>query len=98
MASNIIPEPRSSLNGDDVDERNVDTDGTFHQAQLGLKANRKHFFAPIDSAYANAVHRDAATVGYTEEEEKRVKRKIDKTVLPLVVCRSVGKFEQDILF
>ncbi|KAG6840846.1 hypothetical protein C0991_003793 [Blastosporella zonata] len=62
-------------------------EGTFYQTQLGLKPTRKHFFAPIDSTYAEAVNRDAETVEYTDEEEKKVKRKIDRTVLPLVICR-----------
>ncbi|KAG6860618.1 hypothetical protein C0995_009373 [Termitomyces sp. Mi166 len=47
----------------------VGEEGTFYQAQLGLKPTRKHFFAPIDLAYAEAVHRDAETVKYSDEEE-----------------------------
>ncbi|CAA7268786.1 unnamed protein product [Cyclocybe aegerita] len=64
-------------------------DGTIHQAELGLRAHRKHFFAPFDPAYAAAVHRDAESVEYTPEEEWTVKRKIDNRVLPLVVCSYV---------
>ncbi|KAG6915615.1 hypothetical protein DXG01_010691 [Tephrocybe rancida] len=71
----------------DLEESKAGTDGTFHQAQLGFKPKRKHFFAPVDSTYAGAVHLDAEAVEYTDEEEKQVKRKIDRTVLPLVTCR-----------
>lgn len=45
------------------------TEGTFHQAQLSFKPTRKHFFSPLDPSYADAVHRDAATVQFTPEEE-----------------------------
>lgn len=86
MASEVTP-ARPSSNGSDLESKGgAEVDGTFHQAQLGFKSKRKHFFAPIDSAYADAVHRDAAAIEYTEDEEKRVKRKIDMTVLPLVIC------------
>ncbi|KAJ7846439.1 hypothetical protein B0H14DRAFT_2772903, partial [Mycena olivaceomarginata] len=46
----------------------------------------KHFFSPLDPAYADAVNRDAETVEFTEAEERAVKRKIDVVVLPLIVC------------
>ncbi|OBZ66887.1 hypothetical protein A0H81_13333 [Grifola frondosa] len=63
-------------------------EGTFHQLQVASegKAVRKHFFSPPDGALAEAVHRDAANVEYTEEEERAVKRKIDVRVLSLVIC------------
>ncbi|EIM87467.1 MFS general substrate transporter [Stereum hirsutum FP-91666 SS1] len=61
------------------------TEGTFHQAQLSFKPTRKHFFSPLDPSYANAVHRDAATVQFTLEEERKVRRKIDNRVLTLVI-------------
>ncbi|KAJ6454545.1 MFS general substrate transporter [Mycena vitilis] len=60
--------------------------GEYHQGQLGPKAARKHFFSPLDPAYADAVNLDAETVEYTEAEERAVKRKIDVVVLPLIVC------------
>ncbi len=44
-------------------------EGTAYQALQGPKPNRKHFFSPLDQAYADAVHRDAETVVYTAEEE-----------------------------
>lgn len=47
-------------------------DGTFHQSKLGPKATRKHFFSPLDLHYANAVHQDAETVTFTEDEDVRV--------------------------
>lgn len=43
-------------------------EGTFHQSQLGPKAKR-HFFSPLDLSYADAVHKDAETVNYSEDEE-----------------------------
>ncbi|KAG5636315.1 hypothetical protein H0H81_008429 [Sphagnurus paluster] len=87
--TDILPQRRSSSSGREEEEKNVDAQGTFHQSQLGLKAKRKHFFAPTDQSYADAVHRDAETVEFTEEEERIVRRKIDKSVLPLVVCSYV---------
>jgi hypothetical protein len=57
-------------------ERNSDVshankDGDYHQSQLGPKPSRKHFFSPLDPAYADAVNRDAETVEFTEAEEVR---------------------------
>ena len=80
-------------------------EGTSHQSELGPKAKRKHFFAPLDPAYADAVNKDAEFVEFTVDEEvwfsscfcnyvradaiyqRAVRKKIDTTVLPLVVCR-----------
>ncbi|KAG6810719.1 hypothetical protein H0H92_010601 [Tricholoma furcatifolium] len=67
-------------------EKATSDSGTFHQEQLGFKPTRRHIFAPWDSAYADAVHQDAATVHYTEQEERQVRRKIDRNVLPLIIC------------
>ncbi|KAF7292812.1 MFS general substrate transporter [Mycena indigotica] len=74
----------------DSDERSsfaspTNTEGTYYQSQLGPKAKRAHFFSPLDQAYADACHRDAETVEFTEEEEKKVRRKIDITVLSLII-------------
>ena len=44
-------------------------EGTYHQVAIGAQPKRKHFFSPLDPAYADAVHKDAETVEYTEEEE-----------------------------
>ncbi|KAK7042317.1 MFS general substrate transporter [Favolaschia claudopus] len=71
--------------GSDASGSQVNKTGDHHQSQLGPKAERKHFFSPLDPAYADAVNRDAETVEYTEAEEKAVKRKIDTVVLPLIV-------------
>ncbi|EKM78465.1 hypothetical protein AGABI1DRAFT_129571 [Agaricus bisporus var. burnettii JB137-S8] len=60
------------------------SDGTLHQSGLG-PPQRRHFFSPLDPTWAEAVHRDAETVQYTPEEERRVRRKIDNRVLPLVI-------------
>jgi hypothetical protein len=43
--------------------------GTHYQQALGGRAKRKHFFASLDQAFAEAVHKDAGTVEYTSEEE-----------------------------
>ncbi|KAG6827292.1 hypothetical protein H0H92_012457 [Tricholoma furcatifolium] len=74
----------------DVEQNTTDAEGTFYQNQLRAEGHtRKHFFSPIDPKHAEAVHRDATTVVYTEEEEKRVKSKIDRTILPLVIISFV---------
>ncbi|KAF8153184.1 MFS general substrate transporter [Crassisporium funariophilum] len=71
-------------------------EGTLFQSQLGPKPHRKHFFSPLDPTYADAVHRDAETVEYTIEEERVVKKKIDNTVLPLVICRFAWSYLQQL--
>ncbi len=43
--------------------------GTHYQQVLGGRAKRKHFFASLDQAFSEAVHKDAGTVEYTPEEE-----------------------------
>ncbi|RDB17127.1 hypothetical protein Hypma_001651 [Hypsizygus marmoreus] len=68
--------------------------GTFHQDELAGQKHkdapgRKHFFAALDQAYADAVHNDAAGVEYDDVEERAVRRKIDNRVLPLVICSYV---------
>ncbi|KAJ7805754.1 MFS general substrate transporter [Mycena olivaceomarginata] len=68
------------------DVSHANKEGEYYQSQLGPKASRKHFFSPLDPAYADAVNRDAETVEFTEAEERAVKRKIDVVVLPLIVC------------
>ncbi|KAH9912232.1 MFS general substrate transporter [Amylocystis lapponica] len=62
----------------------TNAEGTFYQSQVP-KAKRRNFFAQTDNTRADAVHKDAETVEYTEEEERIVRRKIDKTVLTLVI-------------
>lgn len=52
----------------------VNREGDYHQSQMGPKPTRKHFFSPLDSGYADAVHRDAETVEFTEAEEVRAVR------------------------
>ncbi|KAJ7594264.1 MFS general substrate transporter [Mycena floridula] len=71
-----------------VESEHSNTDGTFHQSQLGADARLKglrNFFSSLDPAYALAVEKDALTVEYTEEEERKVRRKIDRRILPLVI-------------
>ncbi|KAK7460853.1 hypothetical protein VKT23_008784 [Stygiomarasmius scandens] len=70
-------------------EQHFNKDGTYYQSQAGPKVKRKHFFAPLDAAHAEAVTKDAENVVFTPEEEYKVKRKIDNTVLPLVICSYV---------
>jgi len=45
--------------------------GTLHQNAIGHKAQRRHFFSPLDPESAEAVHKDAEVVQYTPEEEVR---------------------------
>lgn len=52
-----------------VERNQENVDGTMHQNALGPKPARKHFFSPLDSTYADAVHRDAETVDFTPEED-----------------------------
>ncbi|PPQ92545.1 hypothetical protein CVT25_010378 [Psilocybe cyanescens] len=66
--------------------QHTNKEGILHQSELGPKAHRKHFFSPLDPAYADAVNRDAESVEYTQDEERAVRKKIDNIVLPLVVC------------
>ncbi|OCH88702.1 MFS general substrate transporter [Obba rivulosa] len=61
-------------------------EGSFYQEQVGKKPRRKHFFSPLDGVLAEAVHKDATRVEYTEAEERAVRRKIDLRVLTLVIC------------
>ncbi|KAI0316875.1 hypothetical protein OF83DRAFT_203551 [Amylostereum chailletii] len=60
-------------------------EGTYYQSQIEPRRGFA-FFAPLPEVYAQAVHKDAETVEYTEAEEKAVRRKIDFRVLPLIVC------------
>lgn len=49
--------------------QHTNKEGTLYQSELGPKAHRKHFFSPLDPAHSDAVHRDAESVEYTEDEE-----------------------------
>ena len=45
-------------------------DGTYHQNALGVKKTTKaSLISPLDPDYADAVHKDAANVVFSEEEE-----------------------------
>ncbi|KAF7319362.1 MFS general substrate transporter [Mycena chlorophos] len=81
---------RSSNASPAVIDNSHNRDGTYYQSLLGPKAKRAHFFSPLDKAYSDACHRDAETVEYTEEEERVVRRKIDLTVLTLIICSCVS--------
>ncbi|KAF5390522.1 hypothetical protein D9757_002591 [Collybiopsis confluens] len=65
----------------------LEREGTFHQDRLERPLKKAIFFQALDPAQAEAVNLDAGKVEYTPEEEYKVKRKIDNTVLPLVICR-----------
>jgi hypothetical protein len=70
-----LPSLQQDLAIDNVEKsvsEQSNTEGTFHQMGLGLRTKRKHFFSPLDPSYANAVHRDAETVEYSEAEEVRL--------------------------
>ncbi|KAF9523136.1 MFS general substrate transporter [Crepidotus variabilis] len=70
------------------EEAKTNLEGTNHQLALGLKPKRRGFFR-LDKEYANAVRLDAEEVDYSEAEERKVCRKIDLTVLPLIICSYV---------
>ena len=105
MASSL-DEGKQSIEEVEKNSDHPNKEGTLYQSELGPKAKRKHFFSPLDAAYAQAVHKDAEFVEFTPEEEvhlctvtsmtlaelnptfqRAVRKKIDCTVLPLVVCR-----------
>lgn len=72
----------------DVEECRVEdpnTQGTLYQLKLGGKAQKRHFFSPLEQDVADAVHKDAETVVYSQEEERAVKRKINLRVMSLVI-------------
>lgn len=74
----------------DVEEARVEAsnaEGTLHQAALGPRVKQRHFFSALDREVADAVHKDAETVEFTEEEERVVRKKIDRRVLSLVIGR-----------
>ena len=82
----MVGEPSQRLDLDvekvQVEEREqekANAEGTLYQSHLGgEKAIRKHFFSPLDPAFAEAVHKDAEGVQYTEEEEVSARRNIDQ--------------------
>ncbi|KZT09099.1 uncharacterized protein LAESUDRAFT_537947 [Laetiporus sulphureus 93-53] len=91
-ASSSAPRPElkasSSEVEKDVEECRVEdpnTEGTLFQSRLGDKARRRHFFSPLDKSIAEAVHKDAETVEFTEAEERAMRRKIDRRVLSLII-------------
>lgn len=48
----------------DVEECRVEdlnTQGTLYQLKLGGKAQKRHFFSPLEQDVADAVHKDAET-------------------------------------
>jgi len=66
--------------------------GTFYQSKVNLRRGfLKNLFLPLDREYMNAVHRDAEGVIYEDggEEERRIKRKIDNRILPLIILSFV---------
>jgi len=68
----MSPLPEESKQSIEEAEKVLDypnKEGTSHQSELGPKAKRKHFFAPLDPAYADAVNKDAEFVEFTEDEE-----------------------------
>lgn len=74
----------------DVEDAHIEapnTEGTLHQAALGPRIKQRYFFSALDHTVADAVHKDAEEVEFTEAEEKAVRRKIDRRVLSLVIGR-----------
>ncbi|KXN84014.1 hypothetical protein AN958_00573 [Leucoagaricus sp. SymC.cos] len=52
--------------------RRESENGTLHQNVLAGEMKRRHFFSPLDPAWAEAVHKDAENVQYSPEEEVRL--------------------------
>ena len=50
----------------------------------------------LNPEHSAAVHADADQVVYTEAEEKKVRRKIDRVVLPLIVCSYICKISPNL--
>ena len=71
MGKDFAPEESGSSKGGDVEHaHNVgNSEGTLFQSKLGFKPAAKHLLSRPDPVYAEAVHRDAANVEYTLEEE-----------------------------
>lgn len=72
MGNEFAPEESGwSKGGDEVEHvQNLDnSEGTLFQSRLGFKQARKHLLSRPDEVYAEAVHKDAANVEYTPEEE-----------------------------
>lgn len=73
--SRALEEPSETELAKDIEgasDEQVSSEGTFFQEQVGRKPKRKHFFSPLDSALAEAVHKDAGQVDYTDAEEVRI--------------------------
>lgn len=71
MSQTNVSDPQFSSDGENhVPEHAKNLkDGTYHQHEMGAKVKRIHFFSSLDRSYADAVHRDASTVEYSEKEE-----------------------------
>ncbi|KZV74983.1 MFS general substrate transporter [Peniophora sp. CONT] len=65
---------------------NPNTDGTYHQSKLPPRIWYKALVTKLSPEHSAAVHADADQVVFSEVEEKKVRRKIDRVVLPLIVC------------
>ncbi|KAH9910536.1 MFS general substrate transporter [Fomitopsis serialis] len=87
--SSQLPAAAMSPESDkDIEEARIEdpnTEGTRFQAALGERARRRQFFSRLDTEVADAVNKDAETVEFTADEEKTVRRKIDRRVLSLVI-------------
>jgi len=65
-----------------------ESSGAFYQSKVNQrKGFLENLLLPLDKEYMDAVHRDAERVAYEDggEEEKRIKRKIDKRILPFLL-------------
>lgn len=70
-SSSVRSQPRPSEKVEDgpVVKDSALAEGTFHQARVSGRPERKHFFSPPDASLADAVNRDADNVEFTDEEE-----------------------------
>ena len=97
MSADSKPLPSSSARDADPEKASVDhaenpnTEGTYHQSKLPPRVWYKALVTKLNPEHSAAVHADADQVVYTEAEEKKVRRKIDRVVLPLIVCSYICK-------
>jgi hypothetical protein len=70
----------------------LNEEGVYHQSLLPACSKIEVLISKLSAKQAAAVHADAEQVVYSDEEEKKVKRKIDLLVLPLVFTAVVCEF------
>jgi hypothetical protein len=73
-------------------------EGTFYQSKTAQRQGfLKRLFSPLERACMDAVHQDAEGVVYEEggEEERRIKKKVDNRILPLIILSFICESAQN---